>query len=109
MAIDEREQRSDTNKEFIYGGFKKAPVAMFMTLMALAIIGLFIWCVNMSKTISDNATQSVRDAREDRDKQVDQIVRILRPDLQEIKENVQQANDNVDSVKINAINKNKRK
>jgi len=89
------------SKEFIYGGFRTAPIAMFLTLQTLAIIALFIWCANISSKATIQAERQAQGGRKDADKQVERIIQLLRPDLQQIKDNVQQAKENMDTVSNN--------
>lgn len=108
MAEESRNQRQDS-KKFLFNGFKNAPLAMVATVCVIACVYMFFDNRAMRKEIKE-ATEKQAEREERRsDKTVDLVLKILRPDLQEIKENVQDAKENTDSVKYNAINKNKRK
>lgn len=108
MAEESNKDKTESNRDFVYNGYRKALVATFLTLQSLAIIALFGWCISMSNKIEDKADQRVKEARDDRDYTVQMVLKLLRPDIQEIKENTQDAKDNTDTLKKNVINKNKR-
>lgn len=88
MPIDQKE------KEFIYGGFKKAPIAMFLTILCVAVAALAVGYVVMFNKFEDLNKRQY----EQSEKNVERVIDILRPDLREIKENVEKAKQNIDTV-----------
>lgn len=75
----------------VYDGFVKSPAAMLAAVCVIATASMFYY---IKTTIS---AQLEREERRS-DKQVETVLRILRPDLEVIKSNTQQAKDNTDSL-----------
>lgn len=86
-----------SRREFIFRGYKTDAVSMFLTLQSLAIIALFIWCMNLSSSTRRDARESVEEANARADKQVQMVLQILRPDIIQIQQQVNQANSKIDT------------
>lgn len=108
MANGGMNVRQDS-KNFLLRGFKAAPLATVATICVIACVYMFFDNRAMRAEIKEAADKQAEREERRSDKTVDLVLKILRPDLQEIKENVQDAKENTDTVKSNAISKNKRK
>ena len=77
-------------------------MAMFLTLQSIAIIALFGWCISLTASVNKSAKESVEEANKRNDQQVQLILSILRPDIVEMKEQVNASAKQIDTA-ANAI------
>lgn len=94
---DNIDESKKSRREFIFFGFKSDAQSMILTLQSLAIIALFAWCISLSNSTRRDAKESIEEANARADRQVQMVLQILRPDIIQIQNQVNQANSKIDT------------